>query len=92
MKLEYRLDIFLYKLRMFPYLFQTRAEIQKGNIYVNNTKVVNFSYILQKGDIVSFSDCLHFNFKELIDKKLISCSLRGNALLFHYLSNLIILK
>jgi ribosomal protein S4 len=34
-KLEYRLDIFLYKLRMFPSLYKARSEIQKGNIYTD---------------------------------------------------------
>ena len=92
MKLEYRLDIFLYKLRMFPYLFQTRAEIQKGNIYVNNTKVVNFSYILQKGDIISFSDCLNFNFKELSRKTLHRSRILSIIEFDIYNKNIIILK
>lgn len=69
-KLEYHLDVFLYKLKVFPYLFSVRSEIQKGNIYVNNIKMVKYTYVLQKGDIISFSENLNFDFTTVSRKVL----------------------
>lgn len=91
-KLEYRLDIFLYKLKLFPNLFQARAEIQKGNIYVNNNKIVKSNYTLQKGDIISFSDSLNFDLQNMSRKTLHRSRLLSIIEFDIYNKNIIILK
>jgi ribosomal protein S4 len=91
-KLEYRLDIFLYKLRMFPSLYKARSEIQKGNIYVNNVKVVKYNYTLNKGDIISFSESLNFDFKNLSRATLHRSRILSIIEFDIYNKNIIILK
>lgn len=91
-KLEYRLDIFLYKLRMFPSLYKARSEIQKGNIYVNNVKIVKYNYTLNKGDIISFSESLNFNFKNLSRSTLHRSRILSIIEFDIYNKNIIILK
>ena len=91
-RLEYRLDIFLYKLKLFPNLFQSRAEIQKGNIYVNNNKIVKYNYTLQKGDIISFSDDLNFDFQNMSRKTLHRSRMLSIIEFDIYNKNIIILK
>ncbi len=91
-KLEYRLDIFLYKLRMFPSLYKARSEIQKGNIYVNNIKVVKYNYTLNKGDIISFSESLNFDFKNLSRTTLHRSRILSIIEFDIYNKNIIILK
>jgi ribosomal protein S4 len=91
-RLEYRLDIFLYKLKLFPNLFQARSEIQKGNIYVNNNKIVKYNYTLQKGDIVSFSDTLNFDLQNMSRKTLHRSRLLSIIEFDIYNKNIIILK
>ena len=91
-RLEYRLDIFLYKLKLFPNLFQARSEIQKGNIYVNNNKIVKYNYTLQKGDIVSFSDTLNFDLQNMSRKTLHRSRMLSIIEFDIYNKNIIILK
>ncbi len=91
-KLEYRLDIFLYKLRMFPSLYKARSEIQKGNIYVNNVKIVKYNYTLNKGDIISFSESLNFDFKNLSRSTLHRSRILSIIEFDIYNKNIIILK
>ncbi len=91
-KLEYRLDIFLYKLRMFPSLYKARSEIQKGNIYVNNVKIVKYNYTLNKGDIISFSESLNFDFKNLSRTTLHRSRILSIIEFDIYNKNIIILK
>ena len=91
-RLEYRLDIFLYKLKLFPNLFQSRAEIQKGKIYVNNNKIVKYNYTLQKGDIISFSDTLNFDLQNMSRKTLHRSRMLSIIEFDIYNKNIIILK
>ena len=77
---------------MFPNLFQARSEIQKGNIYVNNNKIVKYNYTLQKGDIVSFSDTLNFDLQNMSRKTLHRSRMLSIIEFDIYNKNIIILK
>ncbi len=53
LKLEYRLDIFLYKTNFFKSIHEVRSNIQKGLILVNSVSIFNYNYQIQRGDIIS---------------------------------------
>jgi len=61
---EFRLDIFLYKLKIFKSLHESHSFIQKGYVLINNVSIVNYNYCLKKGDIITFSPDLKIDLKK----------------------------
>lgn len=90
----YRVDILLSRLHLFYSLYQTRQFIKYGIVLVNDKKV-DISYILKKGDVISFN--LKKVYKHLKFKGISTNFLNNNAIysfieLDLYTNSLVILK
>jgi ribosomal protein S4 len=67
--LEKRIDILLYRLGFVSTLLEARHLISHKKIKINNFSNSSFSYLLKKGDIISFVPSLHSRIKKrLIDE------------------------
>jgi len=90
----YRVDILLSRLHFFYSLYQTRQFIKYGIILIN-AKKVDISYVLKKGDVISFN--LKKMYKHLKFKEISTNFLNNNAIysfieLDLYTNSLVILK
>ena len=90
----YRVDILLSRLHFFYSLYQTRQFIKYGIILINGKKV-DISYVLKKGDVISFN--LKKMYKHLKFKEISTNFLNNNAIysfieLDLYTNSLVILK
>jgi ribosomal protein S4 len=57
LKLEYRLDILLFRLSFFRSVHEARVNIKKGVVFVNEHRISPV-YFLKKGDVISFNKSL----------------------------------
>lgn len=90
----YRVDILLSRLHFFYSLYQTRQFIKYGIILINGKKV-DISYVLKKGDVISFNlkkTYKHLKFKEISTKFLNNNAIYSFIELDLYTNSLVILK
>jgi len=65
--LERRLDVLFYRLGLVSTLFEAKQLLSHKKVKINNYFVSSYSYLLKKGDIISFDSSL----EESIKKRLI---------------------
>ncbi len=88
-KPEFRLDIILWRLHFFSSPYSARVAIIKQQVLVNNC-VVNFSYFLNQGDVVSLTNLI--NLKTLKNLKFFKFSLQPFIEIDYYTNSFIILQ
>lgn len=67
-RMEYRLDILLYRLNFFSSIHESRNFIRSGVVTVNSNPT-GFGYVVKKGDIIQLNHNIYLS-KEEIKKKL----------------------
>lgn len=87
MQFEFRLDIFLWRLRIFKTSYQAGLFINHNFVRVNS-KIVRSNYVLNRGDIISFDGKINF-FSNL--KRLKKTLLLNSFLEIDYYTNSIVL-
>jgi ribosomal protein S4 len=61
---ESRLDIILFRLNFVSSLFEAKQLISHGKVVINSKVNHNFSYLVKKGDIISFKKSSHVILKD----------------------------
>lgn len=88
----YRIDILLNFLNFYNSIYHAQQDIYNKKILINNN-TAKFNYILQKGDVIKFTEIKVFNkFKNLLLEKQISNIFLTFLEVDYYTKSIIILK
>jgi len=71
--LEARLDVLLVRLRLFNFIKDARDFIKTEGVLINKLVIKNFSYVLVKGDILSFRSKYRMILKRKVYRLLRAC-------------------
>jgi ribosomal protein S4 len=91
---EFRLDVFLWRLKFFSSCYEARKAINDSQIVINNN-IKHPNYFLHKGDIIRFSSQMYHstsNLRNLLSKKLDNIKFLTFVELDYYTNTAIILK
>lgn len=67
--LERRTDLVLHRLGLVSTFFEAKQLISYKNVNINNSFNTGFSYLLKKGDVISFSPCVKKKIKVCLSNK-----------------------
>ena len=90
-KPEFRLDILLWRLKIFSSVYLVKQAIRNKQVFVNR-KNINFDFYLKKGDVINFFQNKKYNLKQYFQKYFKVIFIPSFVELDFYTNTIIILK